>query len=192
MAKLFHVKYKRPNGQWANSTCIWKGRRTDKFSYNKARQISGALRRTIGVKNVRIVAVPTPKPRPLTKRQREQHLIAKYLRGDLDAQHRLLYKLALVAQDLGHTLYVAEGKRTVAEQWKYWNAYKNGTGPVAAFPGTSKHTYGWAADVRKAPAKNSGNLGDIRGARKSMKKWGLCLPVRGETWHTEIGTRWLA
>ena len=116
--------------------------------------------------------------------------INKWLSGDLDAKTDLLYSIAQVAKDIDQTLYVAEGKRSIVDQWKYWYAYKAGRGPLAAFPGTSKHTNGDAADVRKSATKGTPNIGDLKGARVSMAKQGLCLPVPGEPWHVEFGKTW--
>ena len=119
-------------------------------------------------------------------------VVRKHLYGDLDAKLDLMYQLALVAKDLGKKIYVAEGTRSVKDQWKYWLAYKAGKGPLAAFPGTSNHTNGDAIDAREGKARGTRNLGDIPGARRSMKKHGLCLPVPGETWQTELGNTWRA
>lgn len=195
MTQLFHVQHKvmGKNGKpkWVNVKRKWRGKRTDSFSFRVAKKLTRRLRNELGDRNIRMKAVQELSPKA-RKRQRERALIAKWLRGDLDAQHKLMYRLALVAQELGHTLYIAEGKRSIADQWKYWNAFKAGKGPLAAYPGTSNHTWGNAADVRKDAGRWSGNLGDIPGARDAMKKWGLCLPVPGETWHAEIGNSWRA
>lgn len=122
--------------------------------------------------------------------QKKWSLINQWLSGDLDAKVDLMYAIAQVAREIRTPLYIAEGKRSVADQWKYWWAYKRGQGPLAAFPGTSNHTHGDAADVRRDAARGTPNIGDLPGARVAMAKWGLCLPVPGEAWHVEFGTNW--
>lgn len=193
--QLFNVQFKPksgPNkGKWVNVKRKHRGKTTDEFPWRKAKGLTRRFTKAGATARMRVVRM-TPKQRLRKRKMRERALIAQWLRGDLDARHDIMYRLAKVARDLGHTLYVAEGKRTVAEQWKYWWAYKRGTGPLAAYPGTSNHTWGRALDVRKGPDRNSGNLGDLPGVRVIMRRHGLCLPVRGETWHTEIGVVWRA
>ena len=119
-------------------------------------------------------------------------IVRKWLYGDLDADIELMYLIALVAKGLKLRLYMAEGTRSIASQWVYWLAYKFRGGVLAAYPGTSNHTWGKAADMREKELKGSRNIGDIPGARRLMAKHGLCLPVPGETWHVEQGNDWNA
>ncbi len=58
--------------------------------------------------------------------------------------------------------------------------------PLTAVPGTSNHGKGKAADCKY----RGGNVGDTM--RDSLRAMGLCLPVPGESWHTEIGNVWNA
>lgn len=125
----------------------------------------------------------------MSERERKWQLIRKQLTGDLDAKTDLLYALAQVSRDLGIPLYVAEGTRSIRDQWKYWLLYKAGRGPLAAYPGTSNHTHGDAADVRRTKTSWQ-NIGQIPNAKTLMAKYGLCLPVPGEPWHVEFGNNW--
>jgi len=135
-------------------------------------------------------SLPPKGKRFKNKSQLKEQLVRKWLTGDLDAKPDLLYRLAQVARDIDTPLYVAEGQRSIKDQWKYWWAYKRGQGPLAAFPGTSRHTYGDAADVREKEAKGTRNVGDIPGARTAMARYGLALTVPGEAWHVEISNNW--
>ena len=63
-----------------------------------------------------------------------------YLREDAARQY-LSMSLAF-SRAVGRPLVITEGYRTYARQVDYWNRYQNGTGNLAAYPGTSNH--GWA------------------------------------------------
>jgi lysozyme family protein len=56
----------------------------------------------------------------------------------------------------GLDLLVSSGTRTNAEQWALWNAYKNGTGNLAAYPGTSNHEEGGPRGPRALDVRDSG------------------------------------
>lgn len=180
------VKSKRP----------WQKKARTSVITSRAASMQRKLKKRKKIVTVRASSQGKPSRPPKGKQflsadQRKWQLIRQQLTGDLDADVDLLYRIAKVSKEIDVPLYVAEGQRSVADQWKYWWAYKRGTGPLAAFPGTSNHTWGNAADVRRS--KDSWqNIGDIPGARKAMKKYGLSLPVPGETWHTEIGKSWRA
>jgi hypothetical protein len=117
-------------------------------------------------------------------------LIKKWLRGDLDFDRTLMVKLAKAARDSNTVLRVNFGKRTFAEQTVLWNRYLNGTGNLAARPGTSRHETGKAADV--VTNRTHTSVGNVKKIREALKKHGLCLPVSGEPWHTEIGNTFRA
>lgn len=120
-------------------------------------------------------------------------LVRTWLSGDLDAKLELMYAVAKVARDDGQRLYVAEGKRSIREQWRLWTLKLAGkiSWPVA-YPGRSNHTHGDAMDVREKKEKGTPNIGDSKRRRQLMAKYGLCLPVRGEPWHVEFGNDWRA
>jgi len=111
-----------------------------------------------------------------------------YVDGDTDCNIALLNALGKVGRDLGKTVHIASGNRTYAEQAELYAKFLNGSGNLAARPGTSNHEGGNAADA----AIDGVNIGDYPGARVAMRKHGLCLPVRGEAWHCELGSRWAA
>lgn len=56
----------------------------------------------------------------------------------------------------------------------------------------SNHARGRAADcVVETRHRGWVNIGEVRRARKAMRRRGLCLPVgSGETWHVEVGSSW--
>lgn len=106
-----------------------------------------------------------------------------HLTGDLDCDTALLDRLELVARDLGVTILVRSGRRTMDEQWALYNLL----GPaIAAYPShTAPHVRGIAADC----GINGVNIGAHPGARKAMLAHGLCLRVPNEAWHVECGGR---
>ena len=82
--------------------------------------------------------------------------------------------------------HVNSGYRSYAEQAVLYDRYLHGGGVLAAKPGTSNHNYGKAADV-SAEGMPVGATGRIR---ERLHHYGLCLPVRGEKWHVEVGSTW--
>ena len=92
-------------------------------------------------------------------------------------------------------IFINEGWRTHARQWELWRDYKYNNGNLAAYPGTSNHEYGNAADCSFFTSGTSGwrvNVGEDSRCRTIMKKLNLCLPVPNESWHCEIGSTWKA
>lgn len=98
----------------------------------------------------------------------------------------LLLKLDALGEALRRRVVIVSGLRTNAEQWALWRAYKSGTGNLAAYPGTSNHETGRAADCNVAGI----SVGSWPGARRVMRRVGLCLPVPGEAWHVQVGSTW--
>lgn len=78
----------------------------------------------------------------------------------------------------GGRFSVLSGLRTRAEQQALYNRYLNGTGNLAARPGTSRHESGNAADLTPSSAR------DTHGAL--ARRFGLHFPVPGEAWHVEL------
>lgn len=118
-----------------------------------------------------------------------------YLSGDtnLPPRYRVLSRrrfinlkkrLAACARDLNEVWHINSGYRSIAEQRRLYNLYLAGKGNLAAKPGRSAHNYGGAADV----SAGGSNVGSTDRRRKKLKEYGLCLPVRGEPWHVQIGT----
>lgn len=113
----------------------------------------------------------------------------------------LEHKLNEVGRAIKRKLFVGEGKRSAHAQWKFYMAYLNGHGNLAARCCTkyyrtkhswescgknsqSNHFTGDAADTVIMPTWN--NIGTSNDAVKAMRKVGLGLPVGGENWHVEI------
>ena len=156
---------------------IWKARR--RFTIYEARKIVAMLK-----KRKRVVRMQ----KVLTGKQKNDLLIRKWLRGDLDFDRDTMVRLAKAARDGKAVLHVNYGKRTRAEQQALWDKYGP---PRAARPGTSRHETGLAADVVFSKARWR-NVGDSRAMRAALKKHGLSLPVSNEKWHVEKGTTWRA
>lgn len=104
------------------------------------------------------------------------------LTGDvagLDPQ--LLASLEQVAAQLGSPIEVKSGLRTTAEQQELYRRYLNGTGNLAAKPGTSNHETGRAVDAYVGGVA----LASVDGSRAAAAAAGLGFPVGGEPWHVE-------
>ena len=156
---------------------VIKGGRT-KFTKAKAMTIVANLKKKGRSAKIRKVVAP---------KTVNDHLIKKWLRGDLDFDRTLMVKLAKAAKDSNTVFYVNFGKRTFAEQTVLWNRYGY---PRAARPGTSRHETGLAADVVTYRTRTS--IGSVSKIRAALKKHGLCLPVPNEKWHVEKGTTFRA
>ena len=103
-------------------------------------------------------------------------------------------------------------KRTQKQQHDLYIAYISGYGNLAAKcnskytghhswspscqsnpPCYSNHCGGGACDLSMIRQGRDGsyvNVGNDSSCRSIMKSLGLCLPVGGEPWHTEIGNTW--
>jgi len=77
----------------------------------------------------------------------------------------------------GDRYTVTSGFRSRAQQERLYAAYLNGTGNLAAKPGTSNHEKGLAADLSPSNAR------DV--SASIAARFGLHFPVRGEAWHIE-------
>ena len=78
--------------------------------------------------------------------------------------------------------------RSYDEQVRLWNNYQNGTGPMAARPGTSRHGNGEANDLKYgSPEARAWVLANA-------ERYGLHLPIydpskprsKDESWHIEL------
>lgn len=83
--------------------------------------------------------------------------------------------LLLVANRDGVRVTVTSTRRSRDEQAKLYEAWRNGTGNLAAAPGTSKHETGDAIDFG----------GDLDLVAKLAPTFGLKATVPGEPWHYE-------
>ncbi len=110
-------------------------------------------------------------------------IVAMYVTGDIEGLNEdLLNRLAQVGEKLGVPVHITSGFRSREEQERLYQMYLNGTGNLAAKPGTSKHETGNAADCSIGGV----NIGAYPGAIDAMREVGLGLPVGGENWHVEI------
>ena len=87
------------------------------------------------------------------------------------------------------------GLRSMKAQQEAYERYKNGTGPLAALPGKSRHNYGLAADFNRL--RTEGNIGIYpgtinadynlwkQGKPEILNRYGLRHSVDGEIWHIE-------
>lgn len=122
----------------------------------------------------------------ITSDKKQVLTIDKYphLDGDVDADSDLLRRLEAVGKELGKKIFIRSGRRTIGEQWDLYNQLGPG---IAAYPSPSApHVRGIAADV----GIDGRDIGDYPGARRVMRKHGLCLPVPGEDWHVQVGSNW--
>ena len=105
------------------------------------------------------------------------------LTGDLAGTTPALRdRLDRLAAELDIQIEFVSGWRTRHEQSELYSMFLNGTGNLAAVPGTSRHEIGYAADVYvKGTA-----LADYPGVRARAKRFGLHFPVGGEAWHVEL------
>lgn len=90
-------------------------------------------------------------------------------------QRPLAEALVGLAKASGEPIQVNSAFRTRAEQEALYQAWQNGTGNLAAAPGTSNHEFGAAADVNLTARQ-----------RELAGQFGLGFPVSGEDWHIEL------
>jgi D-alanyl-D-alanine carboxypeptidase len=91
--------------------------------------------------------------------------------------------LAQARQQLGLPIFgnVVSSYRTREQQQRLWQAYQNGTGNMAAKPGTSNHETGHAVDIASS----------FLSAHPDLRSWllqhGWTNDVPGEPWHWQYG-----
>lgn len=99
----------------------------------------------------------------------------------------------------GCALLVSDGRRTIEQQRKAWNAYQNGTGPLAAYPDPSApHVRGVALDLRDSwdsPGVATGWNERADWLRANCGRFGFVAAGYGfsrpEPWHYEFqGNPW--
>lgn len=107
----------------------------------------------------------------------------QWLTGDVDGLNpELAGALAQVGQRIGKKIDVRSGFRSRQEQEVLYQKYLNGTGNLAAKPGSSNHEGGNAADVYvDGVALNSHPQ-----AAQAAREVGIHFPVGGEPWHAEL------
>jgi TP901 family phage tail tape measure protein len=96
--------------------------------------------------------------------------------GDTDFMPALGNALSAMSKATGQTISVQSGWRSYEEQAALYAAYLNGTGNLAAPPGSSNHESGRAADI----TPGSEVFGGLAG------RFGMGFTVPGESWHIEL------
>ena len=91
-------------------------------------------------------------------------------------------RIARAARDCKEVWHFNSFCRTYAEQVALYAASLNGTGNLAAKPGTSNHEKGKAADV----SVGGSPVGASSKRRRACQNYKLGFPVKGEAWHVEI------
>lgn len=109
-----------------------------------------------------------------------------HVRGKIDnVDPELLGRLDALGKQLGRPIDVISGFRSYEEQQRLHQAYLNGTGNLAAPPGSSNHERRAAVDAYVGGVA----LADVAGARDAAAALGLHFPVSGEAWHVERSDR---
>lgn len=181
----FGVWIRTPKGKrrikpsWARRVRGW-------VAYSRAKALEDRLAARYGGDNVKV-------------RERPQVDTREWVVGDVEipagtplaAQanwRRLRAKLVQAAQMRGRVLKVNDGLRPYPDQVRAWEAYKAGTGPLAAYPGTSNHGRGLAADC--VDAETGQNVWNDREWRGALAKAGLHCPIPTEPWHVTEQNVW--
>lgn len=90
-----------------------------------------------------------------------------------------LIAMIAAAREDGVTITISDGYRDLAGQQHMWELYQNGTGNLAAVPGTSNHGHGLAADINTTPEV-------LRWIEANGAQFGwVPYQVEGEPWHIE-------
>lgn len=90
-------------------------------------------------------------------------------------------EMVAAAKKDGVELKISSGLRTRAEQERLYAAYKNGTGNLAAKPGTSNHESGSAVDFANTP-------GAYNWLKKNSERFGF-KNLPSEPWHYSLNGR---
>lgn len=118
-------------------------------------------------------------------------LASRYLHGNIvpvrkvAAEHRAAYRATLLAaakaaQACGEKWRVNSSYRHRAEQEALYAKYLNGTGNLAARPGTSDHERGLALDMSDP---DGSPVGSSTKRRNALQARGMVIDVPGELWH---------
>lgn len=91
------------------------------------------------------------------------------------------------ARRMGVHFRLDSGRRTMAEQWRLYRAYRNGSGVIAAFPSPN------APHIRLGRQAHAIDVNSLDGGETRLQHWlaGQGLHPRntvpGESWHLEVG-----
>lgn len=86
----------------------------------------------------------------------------------------------------GGRFRVNSGRRTLAEQWKLYRAYRAGRGNLAAYPSPG------APHIRGGLANHAIDVNALDGGAERMVRWlrangvRATRPIPGEKWHIEV------
>lgn len=108
----------------------------------------------------------------------------EWLTGDVDINSIFASRLAALAKSYNKKIHISSGYRSIEEQWVLWNKrikeHPNESEKErrrwVAYPGSSMHQFGIAADVEEF-AKALTN--------EQLKPFGLIKPLSNEDWHIE-------
>ena len=117
-----------------------------------------------------------------SKDEIEDYFILSHNVDISSVDYRLILRLYLMGTELGFdNLQVDSAYRSNEEQQKLYDAYKNGTGNLAAPPGASWHNWGGAIDLK------SGAFTELPDSE--FEERGLIRPVKSpqnEPWHIQV------
>lgn len=104
--------------------------------------------------------------------------------ADVSEDHRSTYKATLLAaaragKRLNRRIPINSSYRSYAQQEALYQAYLNGTGALAAKPGTSDHNKGKALDIP--------NARDDAKLKAALEAEGFRFSVASERWHVSRG-----
>lgn len=84
------------------------------------------------------------------------------------------------AWEIGYGITIAYSYRNITTQKRKWDAYRRGTGNLAAVPGTSNHGWGVAFDMRWETSSAYSWM------RANADDYGFAFDVPGESWHVRF------
>jgi len=118
----------------------------------------------------------------------DRYIIGLYPVRKVPLRYRAIYlrtilAAARAAKDCGEVWQCRSSFRSYTEQLALYQAYKNGTGNLAAVPGTSRHEKGNALDLG---GPNNEDIGTSAMRRGALERRGFVFAVRGEPWHVEF------
>lgn len=117
--------------------------------------------------------------------------IDKTTRSRLDQlDDELDRRITALIEDCPYKVTVNSSWRSSAKQAELYAKYLNGTGNLAARPGTSLHekTKNGAPASQAVDLNYQGNAKCIAWIHENAKDYGLHFPVRGENWHAQCTT----
>lgn len=94
------------------------------------------------------------------------------------------YTVLSAARRAGVGFHLNQGRRSIADQWHFWNIYKRYGHPLAAYPSSG------APHIRYGQANHAIDVGTpgVYALAAWMRRYGAtpAWTVRGEPWHIEL------